>query len=67
MIETDEIGDEWFRKGFSHERRQASVWGNVWGRNEETFRYSLISVPLSFAFPDSTVRQNLKHHFLTSN
>ena len=52
---------------FSHERRQASVWGNVGGRNEEAFRYSLISVPLSLAFPDSTVRQNPKHHFLTSN
>ena len=52
---------------FSHERRQASVWGNVGGRNEETFRYCLTSVPLSLAFPDSTVRQNPKHHFLTSN
>ena len=52
---------------FSHERRQASVWGNVGGRNEEVFRYSLISVPLSLAFPDLTVRQNRKHHFLASN
>ena len=52
---------------FSHERRQASVWGNVGGRNEYAFRYSLTSVPLSLAFPDSTVRQNPKHHFLTSS
>ena len=34
---------------------------------EEAFQYPVASVPLSLAFPDSTVRQNPKHHFLTSN
>ena len=30
---------------------------------EEVFRYPVTSVPLSLAFPDSTLRQNRKHHF----
>ena len=54
---------------FSHERRQASV-GVMLGEEmnvQEVFRYSVTSVPLSLAFPDLTVRQNPKHHFLTSS
>ena len=34
---------------------------------EEAFPYSVTSVPLYLVYPDSTVRQNPKHHFLTSN
>ena len=30
---------------------------------KETFRYPVTSVPLSLAFPDSSLRQNRKHHF----
>ena len=30
---------------------------------EEAFRYTVTTVPLSLAFPDSTLRQNPKHHF----
>ena len=30
---------------------------------EEPLQYPLTSVPLSLAFPDSTLRQNPKHHF----
>ena len=30
---------------------------------EEAFRYHVTSVQLSLAFPDSTLRQNPKHHF----
>ena len=30
---------------------------------EEAFRYTVTSVPLSLAFPDSTLRQNPKHYF----
>ena len=34
---------------------------------EEAFRYPITSVLLNLAFPDSTIRKNPKHHFLTSN
>ena len=30
---------------------------------KEVFRYAVILVPLNLAFPDSTRRQNPKHHF----
>ena len=33
----------------------------------DAFRYPVTSVPLNLAFPDSTLRQNPKYHFLTSN
>ena len=46
-------------------KEDRQVFGLMLGKEvnlEEVFRYPVTSVPISLTFPDSTLRQNPKHH-----